>query len=112
MKELQKQIIDFRNERNWKQFHSVKNLILGLNIEVAELQECFLWLNEQEANVIDDNKREKVSNELADVFIYLTYISNHFDINLEEAVKSKIKLNGLKYPVEKSFGNRKKYNEL
>jgi NTP pyrophosphatase (non-canonical NTP hydrolase) len=62
--------------------------------------------------VIDDNKREKVSNELADVFIYLTYISNHFDINLEEAVKSKIKLNGLKYPVEKSFGNRKKYNEL
>jgi NTP pyrophosphatase (non-canonical NTP hydrolase) len=112
MDELQKQIIDFRNARNWKQFHTVQNLLLGLNIEVGELQECFLWKSEKEVNELDDKEKEKVANELSDVFVYLTYIANHYNIDLTEAVKNKLEINGKKYPVEKSFGSRKKYDEL
>jgi len=102
-------IIDFRDQRNWKQFHSIKDLLLGLNIEVSELQELFLWKNDQEINSID---KEIVQDELADIFIFLTYIAEHFKIDLLTAVEDKIDKNGKKYPVEKSYGSNKKYTEL
>jgi NTP pyrophosphatase (non-canonical NTP hydrolase) len=102
-------IIDFRDQRNWKQFHSIKDLLLGLNIEVSELQELVLWKNEQEINSID---KEIIQDELADIFIFLTYIAEHFDIDLLSAVECKIDKNGKKYPVDKSYGSNKKYTEL
>lgn len=107
--EIQKEILKFRDERDWKQFHKIKDLLLGLNIEVGELQELLLWKNEQEQSAID---KEKVENELADIFIFLVYLSEHFQVDLIQAVKSKIELNKSKYPVEKSKGSNKKYNEL
>ncbi|MBI3512213.1 MAG: nucleotide pyrophosphohydrolase [Bacteroidetes bacterium] len=108
-KEIEKQIISFRDERNWEQFHSLKDLLLGLNIECAELSELFLWKSEEE---IEKIPKEKIEQELADIFIFLNYISHHFDIDLEKAVTGKLKLNAEKYPVEKSFGSNKKYDQL
>jgi len=108
-KEIEKSIIEFRDERNWKQFHQVKDLLLGLNIEVAELQELFLWKSEEQQDEID---HEKIKDELADIAIFLVYICNHYNIHLPEAISEKLKKNGMKYPVEKSRNSNKKYNQL
>lgn len=109
IKELQTQIIKFRDERNWKQFHSLKDLLLGLNIECAELSEIFLWKSETEISEVETSK---IENEIADIYIFLNYLSNHFDIDIEKAVTDKININSKKYPVDKSFGSNKKYDKL
>ncbi|HTL81560.1 MAG TPA: nucleotide pyrophosphohydrolase [Bacteroidia bacterium] len=109
MKDLHHQIISFRDERNWKQFHTLKDLLLGLNIECGELNELFLWKSEEEIAKVP---KEKVEHELADIFIFVNYISHHFDIDLEKAVTEKLKINAKKYPVDKSFGSNKKYDQL
>jgi len=106
---ITERIINFRDQRNWQQFHTIKDLLLGLNIEVSELQELVLWKNEKEINSIDN---VIIQDELADIFIFLTYIAAHFDIDLLSAVESKIEKNGNKYPVDKSYGSNKKYTEL
>jgi NTP pyrophosphatase (non-canonical NTP hydrolase) len=108
-KEIEQKAINFRNERNWEQFHQIKDLLLALNIEVAELQELFLWKTaEQQA----ETDREKIKEELADIAIYLIYIAKYHDIDLLEAVSDKIDKNGIKYSVEKSRNSNKKYSEL
>src|SRR4051812_16716478 len=109
VKELQNKIIQFRNDRNWQQFHKLKDLLIGLNIEAGELNELFLWKDEKEIEAID---KSKIGDELADVFIFLAYVSEHFNIDLGEAVEMKINKNGNKYPVDKAFGSNKKYTEL
>jgi len=109
IRDLQKKITQFRDERNWKQFHKIKDLMLALNIEVSELQELFLWKSEEE---ISNIPKEKIEEEIADIYIYLAYICVEYGIDLEDAVSKKIQLNGQKYPVEQSRGSIKKYNEL
>jgi NTP pyrophosphatase (non-canonical NTP hydrolase) len=109
MDQLQKQIVKFRDDRNWRQFHSLKDLIIGLGIEHAELSELFLWKSETEIAQIP---KDKIENEIADIFIFLTYLTTHFNINLEKAITEKLAINEKKYPVDKSFGSNKKYNEL
>ena len=84
-------------------------MLLGLGIEVAELNELFLWKNEEEIKAI---QKEKIEDEIADIFIFLTYICDEFKIDIESAVKNKVNQNDLKYPVDKSKGSNKKYNEL
>jgi NTP pyrophosphatase (non-canonical NTP hydrolase) len=108
-KEIENKVIQFRDERNWAQFHQMKDLLLGLNIEVGELQELFLWKSDEQQTQIDP---EKIRDELADVAIFLIYISRHHNINLLEAISNKIDKNAAKYPVEKSINSNKKYNEL
>ena len=107
--EASRQVIAFRDERNWKQFHQVKDLLLGLSIEVAELQELFLWKSNVQQAEIDP---EKIKDELADIAIFLIYISHHYNIDLPDAISHKLDKNGIKYPVEKSMNSNKKYNEL
>lgn len=109
LSELEKEIIAFRDARNWKQFHAVKDLIMGLNIEVSELSELFLWKNELEIAEID---KQEIADELADIFVYLNYLAHHFEIDLAQAVVQKMHKNNLKYPVEKSYNSNKKYNQL
>ncbi len=75
-KETLDRIINFRNDRDWAQFHTIKDLCLGLGIEVAELQELFLWKNKQELSNILESKKEAIGDELADVFIFLAYRCN------------------------------------
>jgi NTP pyrophosphatase (non-canonical NTP hydrolase) len=105
-KDLQKALIAFRNERDWSQFHNPKDLALALSIEAAELNELFLWKQPDEAN------KEKIKEELADVFAYAILLAEKYDFDINEIVASKIQKNGEKYPVDKSKGSAKKYNEL
>ncbi len=106
--DLQKAVIQFREKRDWKQFHKIKDLLLGLNIEVSELQELFLWKKEAE---IKEIKKERIEDEIADIFIFLSYICDEYEIDLEKVVRGKIQKNGQKYPVKKSKGSNKKYNK-
>ena len=109
IKELEQEIIAFRDARNWKQFHHVKDLLMGLNIEASELSELFLWKSDAE---VAELKSEDIADELADIFVYLNYLAHHFDIDLGQAVLSKLEKNKAKYPVEKSYNSNKKYNQL
>lgn len=111
---LQQKAIDFRNARNWEQYHTLKNLVMGLSIETAELQELFLWKNDDEvlAYFHSEEGQKRISEELADVMIYVLYIAHGAGIDLSEALENKIRLNGEKYPVEKCWGEKKKYDEL
>lgn len=109
LREIEQKVIQFRNDRNWEQFHQIKDLLLGLNIEVSELQELFLWKTKEQQEEI---KIDEIRDEVADIAIYLIYISKHFNIDLLEAIKDKIDKNSTKYPVEKSRNSNKKYNEL
>jgi|TARA_B110000003_G_C16613748_1_gene520484 NTP pyrophosphatase (non-canonical NTP hydrolase) len=105
-------ILKFRNDRDWGQFHTIKDLCLGLNIEVSELQEIFLWKDDKELKKTINTKKESIGDELADIFIFLAYLSNDLNIDLNEAINRKIDENGNKYPIAESRGSNKKYNEL
>lgn len=111
---LRAQVLHFRDQRNWEQFHTAKDLLLGLGIEVAELQELALWKDNNEIAEFSRSPdgRQRVREELADVFIFLLYLSRHFDVDLSQAVTDKLAHNARKYPVDKSYGSRRKYNEL
>lgn len=111
---LNQDIEQFVKERDWDQFHSVKNLTMALNVESAELMEIFQWLSEEKSNNVKTDAKiiSKVEDEVADVFVYLMRILSKTDIDLEKAVRNKMKKNADKYPVELSKGNSKKYDEL
>lgn len=96
----------FRNDRDWEQFHNPKDLSLALSIEANELLEQFLWKKPEDAN------KEKIKEELADVFAFALLFADKLDLNIEEITLKKIKQNALKYPIAKAKGNAKKYNEL
>jgi NTP pyrophosphatase (non-canonical NTP hydrolase) len=103
---LTKALLKFRDERDWAQFHNAKDLAVALNIEAGELLEAFLWKSAEEA------RKEKVKEELADVFAYALLLAEKYDFDIEEIVLEKIKTNGEKYPVSKAKGTAKKYDEL
>lgn len=109
LEEISKDIQSFYKDRDWSQFHDPKNLAISLNLEASEVLELFQWTQD---NNIQEGKTDHLSEELADVLIYLISIYNHFDIDILESFKNKMKKNAEKYPVEKSKGNNKKYNEL
>lgn len=99
-------LVDFRNERDWEQFHNPKDLALAISIEAGELLELFLWKNANDAN------KDKIKEELADVFAYAFLLAEKYQFDVKEIVLEKIKKNGKKYPVEKAKGTSKKYDEL
>jgi NTP pyrophosphatase (non-canonical NTP hydrolase) len=99
----------FRDERDWAQFHDSKNLALALSIEVAELNELFLWKKDHESETVD---REKLKEELADVFAYAILLAGKHDLNIAEIVREKIDKNRVKYPADKAKGKATKYDEL
>ena len=105
-KDLQDILLKFRNDRNWEQFHNPKDLALALSIEVAELNELFLWKKPEEADV------EKIKDELADVFAYAILLAEKYDLDISEIVKNKVAKNAEKYPIDKAKGTSKKYTEL
>ena len=103
---ITKEIIKFRNERDWEKFHNPKDLALAINIEAGELLELFLWKEAGEAN------QAKIKEELADIFCYAFLMAENYGFDIKQIILDKIKLNAEKYPVEKSKGTSKKYNEL
>jgi NTP pyrophosphatase (non-canonical NTP hydrolase) len=104
--EIIQALLEFRNERDWGQFHNSKDLALAISIESAELLELFLWKKADEANA------EKVKEELADIFSFAFLLAQKYEFDVKEIVLEKIKKNGEKYPINKSKGSAKKYNEL
>ncbi len=109
IEELTQAAVAFRDERDWAQFHDSKNLAAAISIEAAELNELFLWKKTDQSQ---DVSVDRLKEELADVFIYVLLLANKHGISIREAVLMKMKINGDKYPVDKSRGNSKKYTEL
>lgn len=98
VEDLQEMVTDFRDERDWKKYHNPRDLSISISIESAELLELFQWDN----RFPDDVKRSRIEEEVADIFIYLLSLADVADIDLEEAVKRKIKINEEKYPKDDS----------
>lgn len=103
---LIRQIVEFRDQRNWAQFHNPKDLALGLSIEAAELNELFLWKKPEEADPA------RVREELADILIFALMLLEKYGFELEEIVQGKLTANEEKYPVGKSRNNAAKYTDL
>jgi NTP pyrophosphatase (non-canonical NTP hydrolase) len=103
---LIRQIVEFRDKRNWAQFHNSKDLALGLSIEAAELNELFLWKKPEEADPI------RVKEELADVLIFALMLIEKYGLNLEEIVREKLAANEEKYPADKARNSAAKYTDL
>lgn len=112
---LQAEVVAFRDAREWEQFHTPKDLALGLTVEAAELAELFLWKTppQAEAALQDDAAfRQRFAEELADVQIFLLYLAHAGGLDLAAAVRAKIAKNGANYPVAKARGSAAKYTEL
>ena len=112
MKELMQKLREFTKERDWEQFHSPKNLAMALSVEVGELMEHFQWLSEEESRNLSPDRLKKVSEEVADVMIFLTNLADKLGIDLIETAKDKVSKNREKYPVEKVKGKALKYTEV
>lgn len=109
---IQNSIKKFSEDRDWDQFHSPKNLCMALSVEVAELQEHFQWLTQEESDTLSSEKRLEVSEEIADSFVYLSRLADRLGIDLLSAVERKMEINAAKYPVEKAKGVATKYDKL
>lgn len=103
------QVLKFRDDRNWKQFHNPKDLALSICLEAAELLEVFQWSG---ADTVCDAKRDKIKEELADVLNYCILMADACDLDMDEIIQEKVKRNNLKYPVEKAKNSAKKYTDL
>ena len=113
LEQLQVNLRVFAQDRDWGQFHSVRNLVLALVGEVGELAELLQWIDDQEIEeFLDAGGRVRLGEELADVLFYLVRIADVSGVELSEATKVKLETNQLKYPIEKSKGNAKKYSEF
>ena len=97
---------EFRDKRDWEQFHNSKDLSLAISIEAGELLELFLWKDNEDFN------KEKLEEELADIFCYGLLLAEKNNLNVIDIIKKKIAKNDAKYPVNKAKGTAKKYNEL
>ncbi len=100
MHALIKKIKKFRQERDWDQYHSPKNLVMALSVEVAELVEHFQWLTQEESRNLADDKLDQVRDEIGDVLIYLANLSEKLGIDPVQAAYDKIEKNQIKYPAE------------
>lgn len=103
------ELIQFRDERDWKQFHDSKNLATAISIEAGELNELYLWKTIKESEEVDI---ARVKEELADILSFAFLLAEKHGLNPFEIVSEKIKLNAQKYPVSKAKGTAKKYNQL
>lgn len=112
LKKLTKKILDFRSARNWKQFHTPKDLALSLILEASELAEHFQWKNEAEIIEHLKNHKSDIGEELADTLYWILLMANDFNIDIVKAFEQKMKKNAIKYPVKKAKGVHTKYTQL
>lgn len=112
MKDLTDKIVQFVEERDWKQFHNPKDTAISLVLEATEYLEHFQWKNEEEIKKHIENKKEDIGEELADVLYWVLLNAHYFDIDLEKALEKKLEKNAEKYPVEKAKGQHTKYTDL
>lgn len=109
---IQHRIREFRDARDWMQFHNPKNLAISITLEATELLEHFQWktLEESEAHAI--SAKDQIADEIADIAVYLIELTDNLGIDLQQAILNKLEKNAAKYPADKAKGNAKKYTEL
>lgn len=108
-KETVNEVLKFRDDRDWKQFHDPKDLAISISLEASELLEIFQWSRD---DVYCLDKIDQIKEELADVVNYCILMADACDLDLDKIITDKIKLNAAKYPVDKAKGTSTKYNEL
>ena len=109
MKAHLQRILKFRDAREWKQFHSPKNVAISLALEAAEILETFQWTPD---NKLPKGKKKELEQEIADVYYYLLLLAHETEIDIEKAFVRKMEVNEERYPVVKARGNSRKYTEL
>ena len=112
--DLTNRLLEFRDARDWRQFHSLKDLILSLNLEASELLELAQWKSEAsfESDALTETMRQRIAEECADVLLYLLLVAERSGIDLQVAAAEKIAANEIKYPVSKARGTATKYTKL
>ncbi|MBE5893666.1 MAG: nucleotide pyrophosphohydrolase [Lachnospiraceae bacterium] len=103
------QVLKFRDDRNWKQFHNPKDLAISISLEAAELLEIFQWSG---SDTVCEEKIDKIREELADVLNYCILMADRCGLDMDEIIQEKVKRNNVKYPVGKAKDSAKKYDEL
>ncbi len=112
LESVQEIVAEFAKERDWDQFHSIKNLSMALGVEVSELMEFFQWSNnEEDIKEALSHKREKIEDEMIDIFIYWLRLATKMDLDIDAAFERKFGENQKKYPAEKVRGSSKKYSD-
>ncbi|MBI2878050.1 MAG: nucleotide pyrophosphohydrolase [Candidatus Tectomicrobia bacterium] len=111
MEELKKAVKQFAKERDWEKYHSPKNLVMGLSVEVGELMELFLWLSDEESKNLGQTKLNHLKEEIGDVMVYLVNLADKFGLDPIECAMAKLEINEKKYPSHLVKGSAKKYNE-
>ncbi|RLB03556.1 MAG: nucleotide pyrophosphohydrolase [Deltaproteobacteria bacterium] len=111
IEELQEKVIDYRNQRDWAKYHNPKDLAISLSLEAGELLEIFQWKSQDEVELIrtDPKQRQRVKEELGDIFIYALTMAHEFGFDPAEVILEKVEINDKKYPVEKARGRADKY---
>lgn len=114
IKQLLDEALKVRDERNWKQYHDPKNLAAALSIEAGELQELFLWKSEKQVDALSfsEEGKRRITEEVADIFIYLLFFADSVGMDISDAVREKFLINKRKYPLSKSYNSNKKYTEF
>jgi NTP pyrophosphatase (non-canonical NTP hydrolase) len=102
----------FAAERDWEPYHTPKNLAMALSVEAGELLEHFQWLTAEESGQLTDEQKAQVSQEMADVFLYLMRRSDRLGVDLVASASEKLAINAKKYPVALAKGSAKKYTEF
>jgi NTP pyrophosphatase (non-canonical NTP hydrolase) len=110
--DLQKKVVEFRDVRDWKQFHNPKDMAISMALEAAEFLEHFQWKNDMEIKEHLRKRKEDVEDELADVLYWVLLIANDLDVKLDQAFLRKLEKSGKKYPIEKAKGKHTKYTEF
>lgn len=109
MEKIEALIRKFSEERDWEKFHNPKNLSMALSVEASELLEIFQWLTLEQSENLSEEKKEHAKQEMADIAVYLIRMCMSFNIDLEEAIIEKMKLNEKKYPLIDENGNKIEY---
>lgn len=109
---LVRKILEFREERDWKQFHNLRTLSTSIVLEAAELAEHTQWSRDAELEEVVRARRPLIEQEVADLAILMTYLISDLGIDLEQAVADKLHSNAQRYPVDRSKGSARKYDEL
>ncbi len=107
--EARKAALEFRDEREWAQFHNPKDLAVSISIEASELLECFQWSG---SDTSADGREQRLREELADVLIYGIYMADAIGADIPQIIDEKLRLNAAKYPVDRARGKSAKYTEL
>jgi dCTP diphosphatase len=110
--EMTKKIIQFRDERDWMQFHDPKNMAVSIILEASELLEHFQWKTKEEVEEYVKQNNAEIKDEIADIALYLFELADNLGISLMSAMEAKLKKNEMKYPIEKAKGKHTKYNKL